>query len=318
MDKHQYVVSGTPHIRGKETTAQIMLDVVIALSPAAVMAAFYFGFAAIWIMVLSVCSAVLFELLYQKAVKKPSTIRDCSAVVTGLLLAFNLPASAPFWLPVVGSFFAIVIVKQLFGGLGQNFMNPALAARAFLLASYPAQMTNWSVSPVPAIDGVTAATPLAALKSGALAPEMMDYVNIWIGRAGGCIGETCAVALLIGGLYLVARRIISWKIPVFYIGTVAVLSVLLGRNGAPFYEIGAGGLMLGAIFMATDYSSSPVTPAGKIIFAVGCGILTILIRTYSGSYPEGVSYSILLMNLAVPLIDRFTQPRVFGEVRKHG
>lgn len=317
MDKFKYMVSGTPHIRSCDNISDIMLDVIIALSPAMVMAAYYFRFQAIYLMLISVCSSVVFEMIYQKSTKKPITINDFSAVVTGLLLSFNLPASAPLWLPVVGSFFAIVIVKQLFGGLGQNFMNPALASRAFLLASYPAALTNWSISPVAAADGVSSATPLTMIKDGvSFSPEMSDIINALIGYKGGCIGETCAIALIIGGLYLIARQVISWKIPLFYIGTVAILSFAFGRQGAPLYDILTGGLLLGAFFMATDYSSSPVTPNGRIIFAVGCGVLTIVIRTFSKSYPEGVSYSILIMNLAVPLIERFTQPKVFGEVAK--
>ncbi|MDR2904042.1 MAG: RnfABCDGE type electron transport complex subunit D [Clostridiales bacterium] len=319
MDKHKYMVSGTPHVRSGDRISDIMLDVVIALTPAAVMAAYYFGFPAIALMLVSVESAVTFEFLYQKAMKQKVTVGDYSAMITGLLLAFNLPASAPLWLPIVGSFFAIVLVKQLFGGLGQNFMNPALAARAFLLASFSKEMTNWSALPGASavVDGVSSATPLALLKTGDFVPRGSDMINALIGNTGGCLGETCAVALIIGGLYLIARQVISWKIPVFYIGTVAVLSFLFGRQGAPVYDLLTGGLLLGAFFMATDYSSSPVTQSGKIIFAVGCGILTMVIRALSAGYPEGVSYSILLMNLAVPLIDRFTKPRVFGKAGKH-
>ncbi len=312
MNKQRLVVSGTPHILSSNSVSEIMLDVIIALLPAGVMASFYFGLQAIYIILISVCSAVLFEFLYQKLFKKPVTISDLSAVVTGLLLAYNLPASAPFWMPIVGSFFAIVLVKQLFGGLGQNFMNPALAARAFLMASYPVQMTNWSIFPKTAVDAVTSATPLALLKTGGFSPKTSDFINAFIGNIGGCIGETCAAALILGGIYLIARKVISWKIPFFYITTVAVLSFIFERQGAPLYEILTGGLILGAFFMATDYSSSPITPNGKIIFAIGCGVITMIIRAFSRSYPEGVSYSILLMNLAVPLIDRFTQPRVFG------
>lgn len=327
--KHKYLVTSTPHIRSADNISEIMLDVIIALSPAAIMGAYYFGFGAITLMIISVASCVLFEMLYQMFTKQRVTVSDLSAVVTGLLLAFNLPASAPFWVPVVGGFFAIVIVKQLFGGLGQNFMNPALCARAFLLAAYPSEMTDWSVQPRAAlVDGVTSSTPLALLKNGITAsngivesfiPKSSDIFNAFVGRIGGCIGETCAAALIIGGLYLIARRIISWRIPVIYIGTASLLFWIFGRDGfftgIPQYEVLVGGLMLGAIFMATDYSSSPIAPKGQIIFAAGCAILTVIIRVY-GSYPEGVTYSILLMNLATPLIDKFTEPKIYGAPRK--
>lgn len=303
-----FVVSATPHVRSKDSIQGIMRDVIIALLPATVMGIVYFGIKALALIAISVASAVFFEYLYQKITKQRVTIDDLSAVVTGLLLALNMPSEAPFWMPVVGSAFAIIIAKQLFGGLGQNFINPALAARAFLLASYPTAMTTWT------LDGVTTATPLALLKSGDLvAPTTNDYMAALTGHIGGCIGETCAIALIIGGLYLLYRRVISWRIPVVYIATVVVLTGLIGRNGVrvPLYEILVGGLLLGAFFMATDYASSPVTAKGQIIMGLGCGLLTTLIRIYGG-YPEGVSYSILIMNLCVPLIDRFTKGRIFG------
>lgn len=311
------IVTSTPHIRSNDSIEKIMRDVLIALAPACIMGIYFFGIKALLIMAVTVGSCVLFEFLFQKITKQTITVRDLSAAVTGLLLAMNLPVSSPVWMPVVGSFFAIVIVKQLFGGLGQNFMNPALAARAFLLTSYPAKMTNWTV------DGVSSPTPLVQLKHMGLTPTNSDYINALIGNVGGCIGETCAIALIIGGIYLLVKKIISWRIPAVYLGTVFLLSWILGRNGAftgaPVYEILTGGLLLGAIFMATDYSTSPITPLGQIIMGVGCGLLTVIIRFYGG-YPEGVSYSILLMNLAVPLIDKFTKPRVFGvskEVKKN-
>lgn len=312
LEKLKLVVTGTPHIRSSDSVSEIMLDVIIALLPAAVMAAFYFGVSAIIIMIVSICSSVLFEYSYQKVFKKNVTISDLSAAVTGLLLAFNLPASVPFWLPIVGSFFAIVLVKQLFGGLGQNFLNPALAARAFLLASYPSQMTNY-FSP----DGVASPTPLSFMKTATDATiiNWSDILSAFIGTTkSGCLGETCIVALLLGGIYLILRKVISWRIPFFYIATVSLLSFAFYRPGMPVYDLMLGGLMLGAFFMATDYSSSPITPMGKMIFAVGCGVLTMVIRTFSKSYPEGVSYSILLMNLVVPIIDRFTRPKVFGGI----
>ncbi len=303
-----FVVSATPHVRSKDSIQGIMRDVIIALLPATVMGIVYFGIKALALVAISVASAVFFEYLYQKLTKQRVTIDDLSAVVTGLLLALNMPAEAPFWMPIVGSAFAIIIAKQLFGGLGQNFINPALAARAFLLASYPTAMTTWT------LDGVTTATPLALLKSGDLvAPTANDYMAALTGHIGGCIGETCAIALIIGGLYLLYRRVISWRIPVVYIATVVILTGLIGRNGVrvPLYEVLVGGLLLGAFFMATDYASSPVTAKGQIIMGLGCGLLTTLIRIYGG-YPEGVSYSILIMNLCVPLIDRFTKGRIFG------
>jgi len=308
MDEKLITVSSTPHIHSKDTVERIMLDVIIALTPAIAAGLFFFKYRALVLMIISVASCVLFEFLFQKTVKKPITVRDLSAVVTGLLLALNLPAAAPFWLPVVGAFVAIVIAKQLFGGIGQNFVNPALMGRAFLMASYPAHMTNWTV------DGLSSATPLALLKNGAI-PGNIDYINAFFGNIGGCIGETSSVALIIGGVYLLARKVITWHIPVAYILTVFNLSFILGRSGfftgVPFYEIITGGLLLGAFFMATDYTTSPVTPAGQMIMGIGCGILTVIIRVYGG-YPEGVSYSILLMNIAVPLIDKCIKPRVYG------
>lgn len=309
-----FVVSGTPHVRSKESIQSIMRDVIIALVPATAAGIYYFGVRALILIVASIVSAVFFEWLYEKLLKKPVTISDLSAVVTGLLLAMNLPAAAPIWVAIVGSAFAIIFAKQLFGGLGQNFINPALAGRAFLLASYPTEMTTWSVPTGLGADAATYATPLAQLKAGTLDASIGQLA--W-GQVGGTIGETCAIALIIGFIYLLYKHVISWKIPVIYVATVFVLFALIGRHGVrmPVHEIFAGGLMLGAIFMATDYASSPVTPKGQIIFALGCGLLTYLIRTFGG-YPEGVSYSILIMNLCVPLIERFTEPTIFGALPK--
>jgi len=309
-----FVVSGTPHVRSKESIQSIMRDVIIALVPATAAGIYYFGLRALILIVAAIISAVFFEWLYEKITKKPVTINDLSAVVTGLLLAMNLPASAPVWVAIVGSAFAIIFAKQLFGGLGQNFINPALAGRAFLLASYPTEMTTWVVPNGLAADAATYATPLAQLKNGALDASLKQLV---IGQVGGTIGETCAIALIIGGIYLLYKHVISWKIPVIYIATVFILFAVIGRHGMrmPVQEIFAGGVMLGGIFMATDYASSPVTPKGQIIFAVGAGLLTYLIRTFGG-YPEGVSYSILIMNCCVPLIERFTEPTIFGALPK--
>ncbi len=309
-----FVVSGTPHVRSKESIQSIMRDVIIALVPATAAGIYYFGLRALILIVAAIISAVFFEWLYEKITKKPVTINDLSAVVTGLLLAMNLPASAPVWVAIVGSAFDIIFAKQLFGGLGQNFINPALAGRAFLLASYPTEMTTWVVPNGLAADAATYATPLAQLKNGALDASLKQLV---MGQVGGTIGETCAIALIIGGIYLLYKHVISWKIPVIYIATVFILFAVIGRHGMrmPLQEIFAGGVMLGGIFMATDYASSPVTPKGQVIFAVGAGLLTYLIRTFGG-YPEGVSYSILIMNCCVPLIERFTEPTIFGALPK--
>ena len=310
-----FVVSGTPHVRSKESIQSIMRDVIIALVPATAAGIYYFGMNALILVIAAIVSAVDFEALYQKVMKKPVTVSDLSAVVTGLLLAMNLPAAAPVWVAIVGSAFAIIFGKQLFGGLGQNFINPALAGRAFLLASYPTEMTTWSVpNGLEVADAATYATPLAQLKAGYLDASLGELM---LGQCGGTIGETCAIALIIGGVYLLYKHVISWKIPVIYIATVAILFAVIGRQGVrmPLQEIMAGGVMLGGIFMATDYASSPVTPKGQIIFAVGAGLITYLIRTFGG-YPEGVSYSILIMNCAVPLIERFTEPTIFGALPK--
>lgn len=310
-----FVVSGTPHVRSKESIQSIMRDVIIALVPATAAGIYYFGISALILIIAAIVSSVVFEALCQKIMKKPVTVSDLSAVVTGLLLAMNLPAAAPIWVAVVGSAFAIIFGKQLFGGLGQNFINPALAGRAFLLASYPTEMTTWSVpNGLEVADAATYATPLAQLKAGHLDASLSELL---LGQCGGTIGETCAIALIIGGVYLLYKHVISWKIPVIYIATVAILFGVIGRHGMrmPLQEIMAGGVMLGGIFMATDYASSPVTPKGQIIFAVGAGLITYLIRTFGG-YPEGVSYSILIMNCCVPLIERFTEPTIFGALPK--
>ena len=310
-----FVVSGTPHVRSKESIQSIMRDVIIALVPATAAGIYYFGINALILVIAAIVSAVAFEALCQKIMKKPVTVSDLSAVVTGLLLAMNLPAAAPVWVAIVGSAFAIIFGKQLFGGLGQNFINPALAGRAFLLASYPTEMTTWSVpNGLEVADAATYATPLAQLKAGHLDASLGELI---LGQCGGTIGETCAIALIIGGVYLLYKHVISWKIPVIYIATVAILFGVIGRHGMrmPLQEIMAGGVMLGGIFMATDYASSPVTAKGQIIFAVGAGLITYLIRTFGG-YPEGVSYSILIMNCCVPLIERFTEPTIFGALPK--
>ena len=311
------IVSGTPHVRSKESIQSIMRDVVIALIPASVMGIYYFGIKALMLIAISIVSSVVFEWGYEKILKKPITVTDFSAVLTGLLLALNLPATASWWVPVVGSFVAIVLGKQFYGGLGQNFINPALIGRAFLVAAYPTQTTGAAFATGRmVVDASTYATPLAELKAGTAVINGEAIKNALIGNVGGCIGETCAIALIIGGVYLIAKHIISWRIPVVYIVVVFILTTLMRGYGVMggVYEIFLGGLMLGAFFMATDYVTSPISAKGQIIFAVGCGLLTSFIRVYGG-YPEGVSYSILNMNLAVPLIDRYTRPRIFGEVK---
>jgi len=309
-------VSSPPHIYGKDSIKARMRDVIIALLPALIMSFYNYGRNAFFVTVIAVVSALLAEYLYQKIMGKNVTINDFSASITGVLLAFNLPPDVPLWLPVVGSFFAIIVVKQLFGGLGSNFVNPALAARAFLLVSFPVLMTKWTFAP----DAVTSATYLAIIKQNpSFVPQFSDYMALLFGKVGGCIGETSAVALFIGGVYLLARRVINWRIPVFYIGTFALFAFVFGRtgffSGNVLFEVLNGGLFLGAFFMATDYATSPITPKGKIVMGIGCGILTFLIR-FHGGYPEGVSYAIIIMNLFVPLIDKYIRPSVYGKGKK--
>ena len=314
--KHQMLtVSSPPHIYGTDTVVRRMGDVIIALSPACALGVYYYGISAFFTMGMSVLSAVLAEFLFQKVAGKKVTVNDLSAVITGILLAFNLPPEVPLWLPAVGSFFAIIAVKQLFGGLGSNFVNPALAARAFLLASFPMHMTNWTLP-----DAVTSATQLAVIKGNPeFVPQMADYSALLFGKIGGCIGETSAAALIAGGVYLIYRNVINWRVPVFYIGSFAVFAFVLGResyfSAYVLYEVLSGGLMLGAFFMATDYATTPITLNGKIIMGIGCGLLTVIIRFYGG-YPEGVSYAILIMNIFVPLIDKYVRPRVYGKGRR--
>lgn len=313
MDE-KLIVSSSPHVLDDDTTQNIMLDVVIALLPATVAALYYFKINAAIIILLSVLTAVISEAVFQKATNQPVTINDWSAVVTGLLLAFNMPASAPWWMPILGSAFAIIVVKQFFGGLGHNFMNPALTARILLMVSYTGRMTSWVT---PGVDAMSTATPLDFVKgvnsipSGA--PKLVDML---FGNIGGSLGETSALLLILGGIYMIYKGVISIQIPAIYIATVAIATLLFGGFDLNFmiYHLLAGGLILGAFFMATDYASAPITPKGRIIFALGCGILTSVFRLYGG-YPEGVGFSILLMNIAAPLIEKYTKPRVFGEVK---
>ena len=298
--KELLTVASSPHIKRPDTTRGIMSDVVIALAPAATYGCILFGLRALAVLITSVSVAVLCEFLWNKALKKPNTIKDMSAVVTGLLLGMNLPPTLPLWQAAIGSAAAIIVVKQMFGGLGHNFANPAIAARIILLVSFPASMTRFTE---PVSDAVTSATPLAGTAG------TFSFKTLFFGMHAGSIGETSAFLLIVGGLYLVIRRVITPVIPVCFIGTVALLSLIAGES--VMLSVFGGGLILGAVFMATDYTTSPTTPLGKAVFAVGCGIITFVIRKF-GSLPEGVSYSILLMNILVPHINRFTLSKPFG------
>ncbi len=365
--KDKYIVSPAPHLHDRTTISMVMWNVVLALSPALVFAVYFWGFRALMLTMIGAISAVVTEALVQKFRKVPVSVADGSAFLTGMLLAYNIHADSPWWLPVMGSVFAIVIGKQVFGGLGNNPVNPALLGRAFLLASWPTLMTggwvatksgsmsginpelvalNLQQAAPKAYDLITSATPLGVAKAlrdstfvssmtsgiadgGGLVSNMFTSLtsletlkSLFWGNVGGCIGEVSAFALLLGAAYLLYKNIIEWRIPLFYIGTVMILSFFFaGIPGAkysmllPFFHIFSGGLMLGAFFMATDYTTTPLTKIGRIIFAIGCGVLTVVIRLVGG-YPEGVSYSILFMNVMTPLIDRLTMPKTFGEVKK--
>ena len=323
------IATSNPHIRGSETTQTIMRDVIIAMCPALIWSIVIFGVEALVLTAISAAGCVFFEWLYRFLMKKPQSIGDLSAVVTGILLAFVCPPTLPWWTILVGDFFAILVVKQLFGGIGKNFLNPALAGRAALVASYAGSMTTWidpAAGKAPilggAVDVVTAATPLTYLKAGDLAglQSVYDLKAMFIGNIGGCVGEVSSLMLLIGGVYLIGRKVINWHTPVSYIGTVAVLTFLFPKAGSSLewmlYSLFGGGLMLGAFFMATDYATSPVTKRGQVIFGIGCGVFTVFIR-YFGSYSEGVCYSIMVMNLCVALIDKCTKPTRFGVVKSN-
>lgn len=308
-----YHVSANPHVRDKASTHSIMLDVIIALTPATIFGFWNFGLPAVINTILCIATCVIAEYAWQHFMHKKVTIKDYSAALTGLLLAMNLPAKAPFWIPILGGVFAIIVVKQLFGGLGQNFMNPALGARCFLLISFAGIMTNFtSNGPGTVFDAATGATPLAALKAG----ESVNVMQMFVGNIPGTIGETSAVLLIIGGIYLIVKGIISWRIPVCYIASLAVfVGIFGGHPGDPMFiaaHLCGGGLMLGAFFMATDYVTSPITPNGQIVFGILLGIFTGIFRILGGS-AEGVSYAIIFCNLLVPIIERFTTPAVFGK-----
>ena len=332
LESRKLAVASSPHVSSPIGTRSLMLDVLIALVPALCIGIWFFGPRALTMTVVSVLACEIFEYGYRKLLKKTNTCGDLSAAITGVLLAFVCPVTLPYWVLIIGDFFAIVVVKQLFGGLGTNFLNPALAGRAFLMLCYPVPMTTWVLpgkenwaSVLSATDAVTGATPLAVdYMKGGVMPDV-SLGDMFIGNIGGCVGEVSAAALLIGGIYLIAKGVIRIRIPLAYILTVAVLTLIFSR--APegvnvftwmLYEIFAGGLFLGAFFMATDYVTSPNTPKGEVIFGIGAGLLVVFIR-YFGGYPEGVCYSILIMNICVWLIDKATLPKRFGvtaEMRK--
>ncbi len=318
MLKQQLLGSTAPHIRTKQSTQEIMWSVSLSLTPVLAFSIYHFGLSALYITFISILSCVAVEAICLKLRGKPiSAVYDGSAVLTGILLAFNLPPTVPFWLPIIGAMVAIGIAKQAFGGLGYNIFNPAIAGRCFLLTAWPVEMTSWQVH------GVTSATPLAIFKEQGMhqlisqfnsVPEL--YWNLITGTIGGCIGETSAVLLTIGAIYLLYKKIISWHIPVTYIASLFVLGYFFAGkdsfcSGDPFFYIFSGGVFLGAFYMATDMVTSPLTKKGKILFGFGCGLFTFLIRKF-GTYPEGVSYSILLMNTATPIIDRYLVPKKFG------
>src|SRR3989338_2050812 len=307
--KNRLIVSTSPHLYKEESVSRIMWMVVLSLLPAGIAGVFIFGEGALRVIILSIVSALITEGLLQVLTKKKITVLDGSAFLTGLLLAYNLPSEVPLWLPVVGAFFAIAIGKAVFGGLGQNIFNPALVGRVFLMASWPKYMTNFSQ-----LDAVSTATPLALIKKGRIL-ENISYGDLFLGKHGGCIGEVCILALALGAIFLFIRGYLSWHIPIPYILTVGLFTYLFGPTGLFtgdwLFHILSGGLILGAFFMATDYVTSPLTRKGQIIFGVGCGLLTAIIRLWGG-YPEGASYAILMMNAFAPLIDRSIRPRIYG------
>ena len=328
------IATSNPHIRGSETTRSIMLDVIIAMLPALIWAVVKFGPEALVLTAVSVIGCVFFEWAYRSIMKRPQSVGDLSAVVTGMLLSFVCPPSTPLWMILIGDFFAIVVVKQLFGGIGKNFLNPALAGRAFLMLSYSGLMTTWAkpgewVGITDKVaDAVSCATPMGTMHGSTVAAATLPWLgdagstlqDLFLGTVPGCIGEVSALALILGGVYLVLRGVIHIRIPAAYLGTVALLTLIFPKGNDPVQwtlcNLFSGGLMLGAFFMATDYVTSPCTPVGEWIYGVGCGLLTVFIR-YFGGFPEGVSYAILLMNVCAPIIEKYTHPGRFG-VQKGG
>lgn len=321
------IVSPSPHLRSKDTTASIMMWVAIALLPGVAVSFYYFGLEAVRTMVIAIVSCLAFEFAGMKVLGTPGSLKDMSALVTGILLGMNLPPTAPWWMVVAGGLIAMVVAKHLFGGLGSNIFNPALTARVFLLIAWPVQMTTWlkpGVTGLVSAEGlqaVTGATPLAIIKEGGPgALSGIGSIDMLMGNVGGSLGEVSAAALLLGGILLLAKRIITWEIPVFFIGTTALVTGIAwlvnpAEYASPLTHVLTGGLMLGAIFMATDMVTSPIGFAGRVVFGIGCGLLTALIRLFGG-YPEGVSFAILLMNAATPLIDHLMVPKTFGTTRK--
>lgn len=309
---NRLIVGTSPHLHKGESVSKIMWAVLISLIPAGAAGVFIFGISAFWVIILGVVSALATEGILQILTKRKVAILDGSAIITGILLAYNLPPKVPFWIPIIGSLFSIAIGKHVFGGLGQNIFNPALVGRVFLMASWPKYLTTF-IKPLN-YDAVTSATPLALLKEGKVL-QNISYLDLFLGKRGGCIGEVCILALLLGALFLLSRGYISWHIPITYVFTVAAFTYIFGSKGLFsgdwLFHILSGGLILGAFFMATDYVTSPLTRKGQIIFGTGCGIITAIIRLWGG-YPEGVSYAILMMNAATPIIDRYTQGRVYG------
>lgn len=299
MEEYRLITTSSPHLHSGESVQKIMLTVAGALMLPTIAGVYFFGVRALGLVIVTTIATVLTEVIFQKARNKPITISDGSAIVTGILLALNLPPSLPYWMAIVGAIVSITIGKQVYGGLGTNPFNPALVGRVFLMITFTNEMATWTDP----IDMTTGATPLDV--------GVADYFDLFIGKVGGCIGETSALLIIIAGLYLIYKNYIDWRIPVSYLGTVAILSAILGED--PIFHLLAGGLILGAFFMATDMATSPVTKFGKVIFGVGAGLVVVLIRVY-GNYPEGVSFSILLMNAFTPIINRYTAPRIYGEV----
>ena len=313
-------VSTGPHVLTREVTQTLMLDVLIALAPTTVAGVYLFGLRAAWVICVSVIAAMLSEYIWQKLMKQKTSINDLSAIVTGLILGLNLPAGAPLWMAALGSAIAIILVKQLFGGIGNNFINPAIFGRAFLLASWPARMTSFFLperllgnsQAAFGVDMISGATPLVPQKLGITLDIPLS--DLFLGNIPGSIGEVCKIAILIGLVYMLVVKVISWHIPVFFVGSVALLSWLLGND--PLVAILSGSVLFGAVFMATDYATNPMQKIGHIIFGIGCGTMVVVIRKW-GNYPEGVTYAILFMNCLTPLIDRLSSRRVYGMVKKH-
>lgn len=309
------IVSSAPHAVGPVSTQRVMGMVLVALIPALAVGIYQFGYRAAVLTAVCVIACVVFEYLINIILKKQQTVGDLSAVLTGVLLAFNLPSGLPYWIAIVGCFAAIVVVKQLFGGIGQNIVNPAVTARIFLFIAFATEMTTWPTARGTGIDAVASATPLGEVAMGGREAVTASNLDLFLGNVGGCIGEVSALALLIGGIFLICSRIITWHIPVCFLATVGVLGLIWGGVDGAIFHLCAGGVMLGAFFCATDYVTSPTLPLGKIIFGIGCGLFTMLIRVFA-SYPEGVSFAILLMNILTPYIDRFCENRLFPAPKK--